>query len=124
MLVTDTVEVAVTIQNPSGQVRASDSDIYSRKLQQGRAVGTDVFNIRYFCREIDGGSVERIDHNKPEVKVSIKIPNCESQGVMLFSCKNKDNVKNFPMNIYDRYGNITQCAKVRVTLSNMLDSIK
>jgi hypothetical protein len=124
MLVTGTVEVAVTIQNPSGEVRAIDLDMYTKKLGNGRAVGTDLFNIRYFCREVDGGSTERIDHVKHEVKVSVRIPNCESQGVMLFSCKNKSNAKSLPLEVYDRYGNVTKSCRLATALSDMLGNIK
>lgn len=124
LLNTNEAMIKVITSTSSGKVRVTDPSVLQNKLDKGNAVGTDMFNIRYFCREINGNAVERIDHVTKEVSVSVKIPNCESQGVTLFSCANKDNAKNIPNELYDKYGNMTPYSKMSAYLADLLDSFK
>jgi hypothetical protein len=124
LLTTGITEIGVSVQSPSGEVRISNADDLKKKLLLGNALGTDLFTIRYFCGELGGSASERIDRINNETRVILKIPNCESQGVMLFKCKNQNNIKNLPTTIYDNYGIITPYSKIVVGLRDILPNLK
>lgn len=55
--------------------------------QRGCVFGTDLLFIKEFCENFHCEAVQRINVDEHKFAITLKIPRCESNGVMLFKCE-------------------------------------
>lgn len=79
-------ELYISTESPSGKVRLSNLDDLKEKLSKNDALGTDLFSIKYFCEKFSAEATQKINHDEHTATISIKLPRCESEGIMLFRC--------------------------------------
>jgi len=86
MLSEDSAELYFSTESPSGKVRITDAEELKKQIQRKDIMGTDLFYIKYFCEMFSAEATQKIERDIHKATVSIILPKCHSNGIMLFKC--------------------------------------
>lgn len=85
MLNSTVCELSVSTECESKATKISDQTELEDRMSMGDCIGSDLFAIRYFCEKYHSEATQKINHEELTTSLIIKMPYCESSGIMLFN---------------------------------------
>lgn len=86
----DISELGIELTCSDNQCRVENVDALNDIKNRGCVFGSDLFFMKEFCEHFHCEAVQRVNEDEHRYAISIKIPRCEADGILLFKC---DDVK-------------------------------
>ncbi|MGN1411298.1 MAG: hypothetical protein ACI4WH_02155 [Oscillospiraceae bacterium] len=80
-------EFTMLLEGNNKEPVISNQEALQEINQRGCVFGTDLFFIKEFCESFHCEAIQRTNSDEHKFAITIKIPRCESSGVMLFKCE-------------------------------------
>jgi hypothetical protein len=84
MLGDNILDLCIFTSSTTNTLRVHDMQFLKERLKKRDTIGTDLFTIKYFCENYGAEASQRITSTGHSATINIKIPKCETEGVMLF----------------------------------------